>query len=128
MRLLPTSGKDAKSLSLGNTQSDHTPSPQATPTPTKTSPPPVTFLPSINSTTSNNTITSSNGEVPRELAMMSSTAGPSRSDSVSSDTGIVYFAPHVAGETRTMATGDGVRDRCRGLLAKAMMKGFEKGL
>lgn len=127
-KLLP--GKDAKSSpSLGNSQNDHTPS-QATPTPkTKTSPPPVTYTPqnnttSINSNTSIASPTTANGETPIE--MTPSVAGPSRSDSVSSDSGIVYFSPSVDGDARIPATGDAVRDRCRELLAKAMMKGFEK--
>ena len=68
-----------------------------------------------------------NGETPGEM-ITSPTAGPSRSDSVSSDTGIVYFAPNIVGESRVPATGDAVRDRCRELIAKAMMKGFEKGV
>ena len=57
----------------------------------------------------------------------SSVAGPSRSDSVSSDSGVVYFDPSIPGEARVPVTGDAVRDRCRGLLAKSMMKGFENG-
>ena len=128
-----SSGKDVKSSpSLGNSQNnDHTPSSQTTPTPnTKTSPPPVTYTPqnstsSINSNTSITSPTTSNGETP--LEMPPSVPGPSRSDSVSSDSGIVYFSPSVAGDARNPATGDAVRDRCRELVAKAMMKGFEKG-
>jgi transcription elongation factor S-II len=136
-KLLP--GKEGKSgsPSLGNKQNDHTPSPQATPTPSKTSPPPATYTPSTNtdnhstkpSTNSNSTpITSSasasNGETPMET-ITSPVPGPSRSDSVSSDSGVVYFDPSIPGEARVPPTGDPVRDRCRELLAKAMMKGFE---
>ena len=59
--------------------------------------------------------------------MTSPVAGTStRSDSVSSE--IVYFAPTIGGDSRVPATGDGVRDRCRDLLSKAMMKGFDKGV
>ena len=60
-------------------------------------------------------------------AITSPIAGPSRSDSVSSDSGVVYFDSGIPGESRIPATGDAVRDRCRELLAKAMMKGFENG-
>ena len=131
-------GKEGKSgsPSLGNKQNDHTPSPQATPTPSKTSPPPVTYTPSTNtdshSTTNSNTnaITSSasasNGETSMET-ITSPIPGPSRSDSVSSDSGVVYFDPSIPGEARVPPTGDTVRDRCRELLAKAMLKGFENG-
>jgi transcription elongation factor S-II len=131
-KLLPSKDEKASSSSPGNAQSDYTSSQQATPT-FKTSPPPVAYSPSKNSApsiNSNSSITSSastaaNGETPGET-MMSPIAGPSRSDSVSSDCGVVFFAPNIVGESRVMATGDGVRDRCRELLAKAMMKGFEK--
>ena len=120
--------KDPKTTPTSLT--DHTLSPQATPT-SKTSPPPVTYEPSPaifttqNSSNSVSSPTTANGETPGEM-MTSPVAGTStRSDSVSSD--IVYFAPTIGGDSRVPATGDGVRDRCRELLSKSMMKGFDKG-
>ena len=56
--------------------------------------------------------------------MTSPTAGSSGSTAFS--TGI-YFSPSISGDARLPPSGDAVRDRCRELLVKAMMKGFEKG-
>ena len=125
------------SPSLGSKQIDHTPSPQATPTPGQTSPPPVSYTPKngnaaaaepINSNAAavTSSATPTNGEIPTEM-ITSPIPGPSRSDSVSSDCGVVYFDPGIPGESRIPATGNAVRDRCRELLSKAMMKGFDKG-
>lgn len=44
-----------------------------------------------------------------------------------SDEIVLNFPPSVDGYSRVSSTGMDVRDRCRDLIVKAMMKGFDDG-
>ena len=52
---------------------------------------------------------------------------PERRLSSISDDIVLNFPPSVSGYSRVASTGVDVRDRCRDLVVKAMMKGFDNG-
>lgn len=106
--------------------------PSSSPVSQPSAPPPVTYEPSPPETSSKNSTSSNysavtspktpNGENPSDL-LTSPIAGSSGS---TANFGI-YFSPSISGDARLPPAGDAVRDRCRELLVKAMMKGYEKG-
>lgn len=92
-----------------------------TPVPSSGSPPPVVYSKQQSNSSQGSSEGSStaekdgNGEIP--LRRLSST----------SDDIILNFPLTVDSYSRASPTGLDVRDRCRDLLAKALMKGFDKG-
>ena len=52
---------------------------------------------------------------------------PERRLSSVSDEIVLNFPPSIGGYSRVSSTGIDVRDRCRDLIVKAMMKGFDNG-
>lgn len=80
-------------------------------------PPPVMYTKQLsNSSQDNGEGSVKNGDIPMR-----------RLSSTTSDDVILNFPLSVDSFSRAASTGSDVRDRCRGLLSKALMKGFDEG-